>query len=590
MTVSTPRRPSRAAARLLDSTPWWVSVLVGFGCAALGLALLTRPLTSLTTLGVLIGLACIASGLADLVAAPHSSTPRTGVALGAAWVVFGGVVLVRLGDTIDVFAPVAAVALVVSGVVRLVRLLRGDTDERVATALFAAADIVFGMVAWFWPDVTLLLVALVFGIRTAAFGVSRIWAGIAAARGSGAAREPDTSRSPRRPLARFGRTVAAVLALALALGSAAVSHQVRSAAPRIDAFYTAPADVPAAPGMLLRAEPFTRDVPADAVGWRILYTTTRDEGVPALASALVMVDRDAPAGPRPVVAWAHGTTGYAEQCAPSLLATPFEAGALPAQADLLDRGWALVATDYVGLGTSGPHPYLIGQGEARSVLDAVRAARQLEELTLSDRTVVWGHSQGGHAALWTGVLAPTYAPDAGVVAVAAMAPASDLVGLVESLPSVTGGSVFASYVAAAYAAVYPDVDFDSYIAPAARTLLREMATRCLSEPGVFASVLGALSISADRPYLSRSPTDGPFGQRLAENVPTGALPLPLLLAQGGRDPLVNPAMQSAYVASRRAEGWNVDYRTYPGRDHLSVVAADSPLLPELLDWTAQQFG
>lgn len=70
----------------------------------------------------------------------------------------------------------------------------------------------------------------------------------------------------------------------------------------------------------------------------------------------------------------------------------------------------IVATDYVGLGTAGPHPYLIGQGEARSLLDSVRAARQMPGLSLEPETVIWGHSQGGHAALWAGTLAPTYAP------------------------------------------------------------------------------------------------------------------------------------------------------------------------------------
>jgi len=77
---------------------------------------------------------------------------------------------------------------------------------------------------------------------------------------------------------------------------------------------------------------------------------------------------------------------------------------------VLDRGWAIVATDYVGLGASPPHPYLVGRPEARSVLDAVRAARTLRPAHLAPKTVVWGHSQGGGAALWTGIVAPSYAP------------------------------------------------------------------------------------------------------------------------------------------------------------------------------------
>jgi Secretory lipase/Citrate transporter len=153
-------------------------------------------------------------------------------------------------------------------------------------------------------------------------------------------------------------------------------------------------------------------IPKQWRAWRILYTTTLDENVPAVASAVVIAssDRLAP-GPRPVIAWAHGTTGVASQCAPSLLPSRWNADIIPGINHALARGWVIVATDYVGLGTAGPHPYLIGRGEARSVLDSVRAARQMPQPSLQRRTVIWGHSQGGHAALWAVILAPTYAPE-----------------------------------------------------------------------------------------------------------------------------------------------------------------------------------
>lgn len=554
----------------LRTPPRWVSLVVGIAGTALGLVLLTRPLTSLTTLTVLIGLAALVSGLTDAVGTARSSTPRTGLLLAAAWITLGILILGWPGRTIGLLAPVAAVALVGTGVVRLVRAVRGDADERAATVLFGLADIVFGVVAWRWPDVTLIVIALLFGLRCVLFGLTRLWAGVTG------------DRPPRR---RLPRTAVAVLALVVALGAGLVSHQLRTGAPQVDAFYTAPADLPAEPGVLLRAEPFTRAVPDNATAWRILYTTTRDTGEPAVASGLVMVPKDAAAEPLPVIAWAHGTTGYAQHCAPSLLPRPLDSGGLPAQSEILDRGWAVVATDYTGLGTEGPQPYLIGQGEARSVLDAVRAAHHLDDVHLSDQTVVWGFSQGGHAALWTALLAPTYAPDVGVAAVAAMAPASDLPHLVAALPATTGGSVFTSYVLAGYGDAYPDVDAADYVNPAARTLMREMATRCLSEPGAFASMLGALSLSGDNWYLRHDPTTGTLGSRLAENTPTGTLTVPLLLAQGEADPLVNPQMQAGYVADRRADGWAVDYRTFPGIEHGGLVADGSPLIPQLLDWT-----
>jgi hypothetical protein len=152
----------------------------------------------------------------------------------------------------------------------------------------------------------------------------------------------------------------------------------------------------------------------------------------------------------------------------------------------------LVGTDYTGLGTNGPHPYLIGEGEARSALDSVRAARQLPELKLENRTVVWGHSQGGHAALWTGAIGFSYAPDVNIAGVAALAPATDLLPLLEAAEDTIVGKVMASFLMTAYSATYADVQFDRYAGPDARA--RDMATRCLSGRGALLSILVAATL------------------------------------------------------------------------------------------------
>src|SRR5690606_19082900 len=189
-----------------------------------------------------------------------------------------------------------------------------------------------------------------------------------------------------------------------------------------------------------------------------------------------------------------------------------------------EQGWAIVATDYVGLGTEGPHPYLIGQGEGRSVLDAVRAAQDLGDAGLAGETVVWGHSQGGHAALWTGQLAPTYAAEIDIAGVAALAPASDLPGLIEGLGSITGGEIFGSFVVAAYTAAYPEIDAADYVRPAARIIVPELAQRCLSEKSTIVSALQTLLF--DRSIWTGDPNRGAFAVRLGENVPTGSIESP----------------------------------------------------------------
>jgi alpha-beta hydrolase superfamily lysophospholipase len=197
--------------------------------------------------------------------------------------------------------------------------------------------------------------------------------------------------------------------------------------------------------------------------------------------------------------------------------------------------------------------------------------------------VVWGHSQGGGAALWTGQLAPTYAPDVNVIGVAALAPASNLTGLVSNLDAVPGGSIFASYVFDSYSAVCPDVRYDDYIRPQARTLVHEMATRCLAKPSALVSVVESLVV--DGPIFATDPSTGALGARLAENVPDGDIPAPLFLGQGAADSLVLPAAQREYVAARCAAGQPLEYREYEWRDHVPLVEPDSPLVPDLFAWT-----
>lgn len=564
--------------------PRWAGLILGLICVLLGATLVTRPFQSLAVLVLLVAAGLILAGLSELADRADGVDRRPAAVAGIAWVALGVAVLLWPGLSLRALAAIVGVALVVSGVARAGSALRGATDERAAALLLGAASATLGAVALLWPDITLLVVAVLFGVQLVGFGLARLWGAL---RGAG----PDAGSAtpaPPSPLRRFARTLGAGVALLLALAVAAVSVRLNQGAPVVDGFYRAPAQVPPAPGALLRSEPMSRALPPGARAWRVLYTTTRADGVPALASALVVAPERPPPGPRPVIAWAHGTTGVDETCAPSVLPDPFAAGATPALDQVVANGWVMVATDYTGLGTAGPHAYLVGQQAGRAVLDAVRAARQMPEVSLADQTVVWGHSQGGGAALWTGVLAPSYAPDANVVGVAALAPASDLPGLVGNLDVVPAGAIFASYVIEGYSETYPDVRFGDYVRPAAQLLTREMASRCLAEPAAFSSVVESLVI--DGSIWARDPAGGALGERLRENVPSGPIPAPLLIGQGLADPLVLPSAQAAYVAARCAAGGQVDYRTYEGFEHVDVVGAESPLIPELLAWTQERFA
>jgi pimeloyl-ACP methyl ester carboxylesterase len=394
-----------------------------------------------------------------------------------------------------------------------------------------------------------------------------------------------------------GQRLASGLVVALVLAVVVVvvvvhpfSSDKPSEAPPVANFYAAPAHVPASPGKLIRSEVVFGGVPDGARAWRILYTTTRKDGAPAIASALVVEQADQSGSPHPVVAWAHGTSGFARTCAPSLQMDPSVFAAVPGLGKALGQGWVLVATDYIGMGTKGPQPYLIGQGEGRAVLDSVRAAHQLHDVSLGDQTVVWGHSQGGGAALWAGVLAPTYAPDAHVVGIAAVAPASDLTSLATNLGKTQGGAIFASYLLESYAAAYRDVSFDRYVRPGARNAMHDLARLCINDTQQLVSV--GQTLPAGKPFYADDPTTGPLGARLRENDPDGTIAAPVFIGQGSADALVLPHSQDAYVASRCAAAGNgpLDYRTYRRRQHIDVIAPDSPLPDDLVRWTADRFA
>jgi uncharacterized membrane protein HdeD (DUF308 family)/alpha-beta hydrolase superfamily lysophospholipase len=571
------------ALAMLRRLPWWVGSLLGLACAVLGAVLIFRPFDSLSVLIVVVAVGAFLMGASSVSQARRSATGWPGVAAGLVWIAVGVAVLAWPDLTTRGLAVLVGVALIAGGVLDVAAGIRGSTDERLASIVGGASSVVFGVLALSWPSVTVLVIAVVFGFRLVMFGLRLAWSSYRDRAGDVPA-EADRPRGKVRKFAHFSGTV---VALIVALALAGVSARLNEGEPVVDAFYDSPSDIPNEPGVLLRSEEFTRTIPDGAQAWRILYTTTRADGVPALASALVVVPAERASGPLPVIALAHGTTGVDRSCAPSVLKDPFAAGAFFALDQVIERGWALVATDYVGLGTEGGHPYLVGEPEGRSVLDSIRAARQLTGVDLADEAVVWGHSQGGGAALWTGGLAPTYAPDANVIGVAALAPASDLVGLANNLSDVTGGSIFASYLLQGYANDYDDVDVSDYVNPVARTSFDEVVGRCLAEPSVLLSAIGSVTLGDE--VFSSDLASGPLLERLNENVPTLPIEAPLLLAQGDADSLVVPSVQADYVAARCDAGQPIDYRTYPGLDHVPLVEADSPLLPELFDWTQARF-
>ena len=363
-----------------------------------------------------------------------------------------------------------------------------------------------------------------------------------------------------------------------------VEHSITARPP--DSFYDPPEDLPTRPGVLLRVAALDDVIlPAGMQGWRILYTTTVDDTTRATAAATVFAPISLPEGPRPVITWEHGTTGLLQKCMPSLASAP--TAGIPAQDLIVSAGWVVIATDYSFAEKGGPHPYIIGEGEARAALDAVRAAWLMPNLTLDTRTVVWGHSQGGHAALWTGIVGPRYAPDVEILGVAAIAPAADIKNILELNPAVD--KRLGPYLAKSYSRFYRDVTFEQAVRPEALDAARQMTSLCGFVPPEDPQRIAALSASFDGPALATS-TNTALAARLTQNSAARAIAAPVLIAQGLTDNVVLPAATDAYVDERCAAGQRLEYWRFARQDHGSIVQPGTRLEEPLIAWTAARFA
>lgn len=352
-------------------------------------------------------------------------------------------------------------------------------------------------------------------------------------------------------------------------------------------FYTPPALLrdAAHPGTLLRTETMP-GAPPGSTARRILYTSLDEQGEPVAVSGFVVVpDHPAPAGGRPVVAWAHPTSGVVTRCAPSLALTAFSS--VPGLHDMLERGYVVVATDYPGLGTPGPHPYLVGGSEARAVLDSVRAVHAISGANAGNRFAVWGHSQGGQAALFAGLIARQYAPELELVGIAAAAPATDLVALLRDDFATAGGRNLTAMTLWSWTRVY-GLPIDQLVVPSAMPAVDALSGECIESLWDVAMRLvsqrglehGFLTV----PDLTRLVD---WRRLLEENSP-GLLPpdVPLLLVQGDADGLVRPEVTKAYGDRQCAAKVSMRLVILPGVNH-GFAGRDGARVA--MAWIAQRF-
>lgn len=393
----------------------------------------------------------------------------------------------------------------------------------------------------------------------------------------------------RNRFRRLGLVVVAVVAIVVSLIAADTIRRVlegRAEQATDASFYVPPAPLSfGEPGTIIRSESIL-SAPAGSSAWRVLYHSRDLAGEDiAVSGVIVAPNGPVPRSGRTIVSWAHPTTGAATKCAPSLGVDPFEL--IEGLHELLAAGYVIAATDYPGLGVEGASSYLLGVPESNSVLDAARAARAISETGSSDRLLLWGHSQGGQAAMFAAQRAADYAPELALEGVAVAAPAADLTALMSDDIVNLSGTTIASFAIPAYedayADRYPKAEVDAILTPAGAAATPEMAALCLLSQ---AKEIHAIADPLVGGYVASDPATTEPWQTLLQENSAGSQPItvPVFVGQGLADKLVEPSATSGYVKLLCDQGAEVSFHTFPGITH--ALAAEASL-PELLLWLAE---
>ncbi|MFN8017515.1 MAG: prolyl oligopeptidase family serine peptidase [Acidimicrobiales bacterium] len=341
------------------------------------------------------------------------------------------------------------------------------------------------------------------------------------------------------------------------------------------------------PGQLIA----TRDVePTDALAGarrtQLLYHSKDHAGHDRAVSGVLLVPKgQAPKGGWPIVSWGHGTTGVADVCAPSTTDNLFYDEYAQEARSFLDAGYAVVATDYLGLATPGLHPYLVGVEEGMAMADAVTAARTADP-SLGARWFAVGHSQGGQAALFA-TKSPKASGRTAPAAAIAIAPANSLE---LALPAVAHGDapadvVYGAYMIAGLSTVDPTVELgDELGAEGKRQEQFILDGGCLVDtyPKLDPDKVDQIFAMSDERAKDLSERVATYGDPERHGVDG-----PVLVIQGETDQDVPAAVTRNMVATLQAKGDELRYHEYPGLNHDEVVG---PSICEQLEFLAAHGG
>jgi len=349
------------------------------------------------------------------------------------------------------------------------------------------------------------------------------------------------------------------------------------------AFYDPPSLTGTKPGDLLRKEPFDRyAVPKGASAVRILYHSLNGDGGDTATSGVVLIPAGRPpAGGWPVIAWAHGTSGVARMCAPSLEKDMEygEEGLMP----MVRAGFAVVATDYHGLGTPGPHEYINKGAQARDVIYSLPAARAAVP-ALGRRWVAIGHSQGGLAAWGVAEMEATIR-DPEYLGAISVSGATELRRLTAAAAAPGSRAAFyLTYIAYGIHARSPEFQpSDMLVGKALERYTKDTTEGCWNY--AYASFLDVHDEKVVRPGWDEIPA----AQRFFAANELGMAPVhgPLLVLIGEADEAVPFPVLKAVVRTACRNGIALAFHSYPGLEHDPTMEKSTP---DQLAWVRERFA
>lgn len=378
-------------------------------------------------------------------------------------------------------------------------------------------------------------------------------------------------------------------------------------------------------GEVIAKEPVSTSVPgADA--WRIAYVSSDLHERPTISTALVVAPKgEVPAGGRPILAWAHGTTGTAQSCGPSQVLDPaqdlnqyFLVGGtswtdfgIPALSEFIAAGYAVVATDYQGLGGGGIHQYALAATQGRDVINSVRAAGSMGLSGEGRKAAVLGWSQGGGAVLGAAGLVD-YAAKTGTafdgidfVGFVALAPPDIAVTIPPGEVDGAGANSFLQGLAKTFsdnvfnfthfammmwatAAAYPELELgDMFSAEGTSGLNAILDKKCMHAAADTMNF--AFGDSYKSFLLAEAAQADKWVAALIEGSVAPVKPAaPVIIYWGTHDTVVPPVMGELYRKQMCGMGANITRVQLPGEQtHFSTPGAAQPMF---VPWIADRFA